>query len=275
MRNILVVTLTQGLCNRLRVLLCAIAYSEVTDRKLLLNWSKEEQFGAALSDLWEHPYQEIGIVRRKVFESLFGRYTKPDSIHLGINDPVLCLNTIYTFCRSQYPAPLASYLSRLKLIEPLEQQIESFTSQWFNKNAVVGVSMRYKNAHPKTLEASPPEWFIQRINELHEQFPGVLFSLSTDCEEASQLIRSSTQATICQLPRNYRSNQPDGIQEALCELYLLARTNYVLGSYWSSFSDMAGRIRGNSTYENSKSRPDEATIASALTAPILTPQLSL
>ena len=140
---------------------------------------------------------------------------------------------------------------------------------------MVGVSIRYRNAHPKTLEASPPEWFIQRINELHEQFPGVLFFLSTDCEEASQLIRSSTQAAICQLPRNYRSDQPDGIQEALCELYLLTKTNYVLGSYWSSFSDMAGRIRGNSTYENSKSRPNEATIVSALAAPMSIPPFAV
>lgn len=270
MRKILVATLTHGLCNRLRALLCAIAYSEITNRKLLLHWPKEEQFSVDLRDLWEHPYQEIGIAKRKLFENLFGRYTNPDSIHLGINDQIVCINTIYTFCRTQYPAPLVSYLSRLKLIEPLEQQIESFASQWFHGNVVVGVSIRYKNAHPKTLEASPLEWFIQRINQIHEQFPGVLFFLSADCKEVGQIIRSSTQAAICQLPRNYRSHQVDGIQEALCELYLLTRTNYILGSYLSSFSDMAGRLRGNLAYENSKSKLDEAMIASVLAAPMLT-----
>jgi len=220
------------------------------------------------------PYQQVGPLRTKLFENTFGRYTEK-TLRLEIDDPVVYLNTIYAFWFDSFPAPRASYFSRLRPIKPLEDKIESFAAQWFHEHVVVGVSIRYKGAHPKTLAASPPEWFIHRINEIHEQFPNVRFFLSTDCEEVSQQVRSSTQASICQFPRNYRNDRPDSIQEALCELYLLTRTNYILGSYWSSFSNMVSSLRGKlayeSSYENSKRRPDEALIARVLATPITTP----
>lgn len=269
MNKILVVRVKEGLCNRLRVLLSAIAYSEVTNRQLLINWPQDRVFGAALSDLWQHPYQEIGPRSRKILVGLAGGYHTHDSIHLGIKHPIVCVKTVHTFCEKEYPAPLVSYLSRLSLYEPLQERIESFASQWFDGHVVVGISIRYHNAHAKTLAASPPEWFIQRINEIHAEFPNVLFFLSADSDEVSQYIRSATQAAICQFPRNYHVNQTDGIHEAVCELYLLARTNYILASYWSSFANMACSMRGESAYENSQILLDQAAIARFIAAPIL------
>lgn len=269
MNKILVVSVKEGLCNRLRVLLSAIAYSEVTNRQLLIDWPQDRVFGAALSDLWQHPYQEIGSFSKRILLGLAGGYYTHDSIHLGIKHPIACVKTVHTFCEQEYPAPLVSYLSRLSLIEPLQEKIETFASQWFDGHVVVGVSIRYHNAHAKTLAASPPEWFIQRLNEIHAQFPNVRFFLSVDCNEISQYIRSATKAVICQLPRNYHVNQTDGIQEAVCELYLLARTNYILASYWSSFANMACSMRGESAYENSQSSPSEAVISRYLRSPTL------
>lgn len=267
MKKILAMRIGKGLCNRLRVLLCAIAYSELTNRRLLVYWPKEQWFGAALSDLWEHPYQEIGCFSNKILVSLAGGYRDDSSLHSQLDNPIICLNTIYPFCVDDYPAPFMSYLSRLKLIEPLQNRLDSFAAQEFTDNPVVGVNIRYKRAHPRTLKASPPEWFIGRINEIHSQFPNTRFLLSTDCKEVSQLVRSSTCASICELPRSYRSEISSGIQEALCELYLLARTNYILGSYYSSFSETAGLILGRSAYENSYTIPDADAIASALAFP--------
>lgn len=268
MSGILVVQVKSGLCNRLRALLCAIAYSEVTNRKLLISWPKSKLFGAAIDDIWQHPYQEIGDFRKKLLVGLAGGYHTSDSLHLQINHPIVCIKTNRPFCVSKYPAPLVSYLSRLSLIESLKQKVECFASQWFHNNIVVGVSIRYNKAHLKTLEASPPEWFIHRINEIHAQFPNVLFFLSTDCKEVSEQVRSSTQASICEFPRNYHINQTDSLQEAVCDLYLLARTNYILASYWSSFSTMACWMQGQLTCESSKNRPDEALMAEALTASV-------
>lgn len=267
MKKILALRIGKGLCNRLRVLLCAIAYSEFTDRRLLLYWPKEEWFGAALNDLWEHPYQEIGSLTNKVLVNLSGGYRHYSSLHSQLDNPIICLNTIYPFCVDDYPAPFMSYLSRLKLIKPLQDRIDSFAAQEFAGNPVVGVSIRYNRAHPRTLKASPPQWFIERINEIHAQFPNVRFFLSTDCKEVSQLVRDSTSASICQLPRDYHSDVMSGIQEALCELYLLARTNYILGSYYSSFSETAGSILGELAYENSQSSPNVEAISSALSVP--------
>ncbi len=267
MKKILAMRIGKGLCNRLRVLLCAIAYSELTNRRLLLYWPKEEWFGANLSDLWEHHYQEIGSISNKILVSLAGGYRHYSSLHSQLDNPIICLNTIYPFCVDNYPAPFMSYFSRLKLIEPLQHRIDSFAAQEFAGNPVIGVSIRYNRAHPRTLKASPPQWFIGRINELHAQFPNARFFLSTDCKEVSQLVRSATSASICELPRDYHSEAMSGIQEALCELYLLTRTNYILGSYYSSFSETAGSILGESAYENSQSIPDVDAIASALALP--------
>lgn len=271
MKKILAMRIGKGLCNRLRVLLCAIAYSELTNRRLLVYWPKEEWFGAALNDLWEHPYQEIGSLTNKVLVNLAGGYRHYSFLHSQLDNPIICLNTIYPFCVDDYPAPFMSYLSRLKLIKPLQDRIDSFAAQEFMGNPIVGVSIRYNRAHPRTVKASPPEWFIARMNQIHAQFPNVRFFLSTDCKEVSQLVRASTSASICQLPRNYHSEVMSGIQEALCELYLLAKTNYILGSYYSSFSETAGSMLGELAYENSQSTLDAEAISIALSLPKTVP----
>ena len=35
---------------------------------------------------------------------------------------------------------------------------------------------------------------------------------------------------------------PNGIRDAVVDLYCLSKTKYIYGSYWSSFSDIAARI---------------------------------
>jgi len=263
-RNILVVELHGGLCNRLRVLLCAIAYSEATNRELLIYWSKDNNFAIPLKALWRHEYQEIGKVSARLLGLLTGRQYENHQIDLQVDDSIMYVNTIHSFCVEEFQYPLASYLSRLSLVNPIKEMIEIYSPQFFEGNTIVGVSVRSTQASVKTLEFSPPEWFVTRINQIYEQFPYVRFFLSTDSREVSNKIRSGTRATIYELPKNYRYNQKDGVREAVCDLYLLAKSSYILGSYWSSFSEMAYWIRGESAFEHSQIKGNEDRVAGYL-----------
>jgi len=53
------------------------------------------------------------------------------------------------------------------------------------------------------------------------------------------------------MQKTFAYNQGDGVREAVCDLYLLSLCNYIVGSYWSSFSDMAFWMRGESAFETS------------------------
>lgn len=256
MRKLLAVRLSGGLCNRLRVLLSAIGYCETTNRNLVIYWERENYFAVPLGCLFSHPLWEIGPLTNLVllkFAHHTGKQYGHDQVHRGLRDWFMYVDTCHTFsCAHQFSAPLIAYLSRLTPVAPIRQSVIECYATYFAGKKVVGVSVRHKKAHHKTLEHSPPRWFVKRINEIHEMDKSVQFFLSADCKEVSEEIRSNTNATIIELPKTYTFNTLDGVRESICDLYLLARTNYIIGGYWSSFSDMCFWMRGERAFETSQ-----------------------
>jgi hypothetical protein len=252
-KKILVVRVSSGLCNRLQVLLCAIAYSETTNRKLLIHWQPTTHFNVSLRQLFDHPYPEIGKTVYSIFIKLAGKVYDHNEIKLNLNNKILIVSTVKTFCTDGFPQSLISYLARLKPIEAIRDKTDAFYNEKLAGKKIIGIQLRYNKAHSKTLENSPPRWFIHRINEIHRHFPHFEFFLSTDCREMSELLHSKIKAVIHEVPKTYQYNQPEGVTEAVCDLYLLARTKYILMSYWSTLSLMAGWMRGENAFEHALS----------------------
>jgi hypothetical protein len=247
-----------GLCNRLRVLLSGIGFSELTGRELVVCWpvhgpETDRSFQAALSDLWMHSYREVDMPQ------FFSMPAHPGAVEASLPpDPQSSARALYTqSCYSYFeilPLRPRDYLTRLRLAPLLEDRVKEFTERYLLASSRFGVHIRTNRAHEQTIRHSPVSWFERRMAELHEQYPEALFYLSCDSDEVSAALHHRFPGQIRELCTPPGYNTREGIQKGVMDLYLLAQTDYILGSYYSSFSDMAFWMQGEKGYEDSQKR---------------------
>ena len=87
------------------------------------------------------------------------------------------------------------------------------------------------------------------------EYPDVKFFLSTDSPEVSNEIHRRF-AGVAELRGKSAFNSASGVQDGVCDLYLLARTRYLIGSAGSSFALTAGWLAGHGGYETPTDPPD-------------------
>src|SRR5262249_42307842 len=111
------------------------------------------------------------------------------------------------------------------------------------------------NAHAVARETSPPEWFYRRMQEIRADYPDVVFFLSTDSPEVSDEVHRRF-ANVTELRGKSAFNSPQGVQDGVCDLYLLARTAYIVGSAGSSFSLTASWLAEHRGFETPLDPPE-------------------
>ncbi len=72
--------------------------------------------------------------------------------------------------------------------------------------------------------------------------PEINFYLATDDLKVETLLINKFPGKIITYKKDYSRATVKGIQDAMVDLYSLANTCKIYGSYFSSFSDMASRI---------------------------------
>ena len=78
-----------------------------------------------------------------------------------------------------------------------------------------------------------------------EAYPETTFFLATDDKKEEALLRQTFPGKILSnQDRTLDRNSEAGIHDALLDLYCLASTEKLIGSYWSSFTDIAADMRG-------------------------------
>lgn len=264
-KRVFVVSVYGGLCNRLRVLISAIAYCERFNCTLLVRWPVLDGFMATLPDLFDCPYRSIGPRTARYLRSVARTF---NGLHAGLNYAgkridmvdsnhkpkfVTYVETIEKFGEPYLDTSFPAHAHRLVPVPEISSTIRGFDDV-FQQSTVVGVSVRHTNAHSKTLEASPPEWFIERIKELQRSAPHMKVFLSCDSPAVSDQIRQSVTCQVLELDKPFAFNTKESIRAAVADLYLLGQAKYILGSYWSSFSDTAFEMRGNGAFETSRDR---------------------
>lgn len=70
------------------------------------------------------------------------------------------------------------------------------------------------------------------------------FYLATDSEDEKIHLKSIFGTRIITSPRTADRNSVSGMQDALAELYILSKTQKILGSMQSSYSETAAQISG-------------------------------
>ena len=78
-----------------------------------------------------------------------------------------------------------------------------------------------------------------------DQYPETCFFLATDDNKEEALLRKTFPGRIISNElRVQERNSVEGMQDALVDLWCLAASSKIIGSFWSSFTDTAADMRG-------------------------------
>jgi hypothetical protein len=258
-----------GFANRLRAMASAYAFAKQTNRILIVKWRKEPKHMEGISNIEQifqkndslyisfdslSPQQQISLERKW---KKFTISAKREDVYDGAkelsdsNDNIINIVSGATFKPfgledKTYIKNIQEFYRRLKLNENLENKVEAFKNSHFDAPAMVGVHYRSFTTGDAdfggTKDMTPI--FVRTIKDIIAKNPATKFFLATDSKEIKELLRSELGSdhivtfSLGEVNRNSLS----GLIDAVTEWYLLTKTDYIVGTYQSSFSDEAAHL---------------------------------
>lgn len=135
------------------------------------------------------------------------------------------------------PKPLR--LERFVPLDRLRASIDETTAAFTPHT--VGVHIR-RGDHPHAPRRSPTEDFIARMRGEIEFEPKTSFFLATDALDEEAVLKKEFGERIMARSHCLDRANPACVQDALIEMYALARTRKIFGSFYSSFSQTAAAL---------------------------------
>ena len=106
----------------------------------------------------------------------------------------------------------------------------------------VGIHIR-RTDNIWSVENSPLEVFETAMKKELDRNPNTDFYLCSDDDETKAFFKTGDWKGKVKMPSGVLSRgSEDGIIQAACEMHALSETRKILGSYWSSFGEVAARL---------------------------------
>ncbi len=248
-----------GLCNRLRVVLSALLFAEESNTPVTVDWAKNTECYAHFDELfeslnnekfkivamrwWNLPVERKNLhlpalIRLPLYRKQIKNYhpsRHPSLFELTARYHNLYLSTGYSLI--PYPQQIAQ---RLQPNQELQQRILEITKHFGEK--MVGVHIR-RTDNMVSIAESPIERFVEAMEYELKYAPTVNFYVATDdISIRNLLIQRFPNRIHYQHLKECSRTTVDGIKDAIVDLYCLSKTQKIIGSYWSSFSDTAAEI---------------------------------
>ena len=106
---------------------------------------------------------------------------------------------------------------------------------------IIGVHIR-RTDNVVAIKESSLDLFISKIRLDLARDPDMYFFLATDDPNVENELISLFKTRIICTNKKFTRSSRDGIIGAMVDLYCLAATTKIYGSYWSSFSSVAASI---------------------------------
>lgn len=243
-----------GLCNRMRVINSGWKLARERQEKLFVIWNCSPELNCPFESLFQ-PVKEFKITNihsvadpRKLFHQKTARnYLTNDEILAHRNEDG-CLDPDYvkslrgnTYIFTwEWFYPSEDYHLFIPT-RALQERIDQMTSRF--GPSCVGVHIRRTDNQP-AIGKSSTDAFLSSMRRELLQDPDTMFYLATDDKEEEEVLRR-------EFPDRILSNQDrclsrdsvEGMHDALLDLYCLAGTRKIIGSYFSSFTDIAADMR--------------------------------
>ena len=139
-----------------------------------------------------------------------------------------------------YPWPEIRLQTLFRPLPALQQRIDDRCAAF--SSHTLGVHIR-RTDNQQSISESPIELFYQVIDRELELYPDTHVYVATDDEPTKAAMRQRYgEARILTASTAARRDSTSGIQDAVVEMYTLARTCHIYGSSGSSFSEIAARL---------------------------------
>lgn len=272
--KLLIMHVMHGLGNRLRALASALALAKLHNMKIVLVWPWDEHMKAEFTSLFVQPRDVHHVVQSLQVdydESMFQSYVKVyDYMDEKVKNSYISFEgSRFFYVRSAYilnaqglqddlindalrglvpSVKVQGIMSAIKLPKQCNLMLgvhiraASISEETYNlpKDAYSKEGRKYiEEFRSATRDAVP--LFVLQAKAILEKNPRMVMYLSTDIDIDPLLLAGVPHA---QLKIPCKSRELRCIQIALADLLLLGESEVLLGSYWSSFSEVAGRIAG-------------------------------
>ncbi len=253
-----------GLCNRMREMASALALAKASDQRLTVYWFKNKYLNCAFGKLFE-PIEGVEVldVHASRFRALFSADTLRHRLRTAHGPMDLLLNNekveeywaagvdLVSLVAKAKRCVIVSYYSLLEtkpylpLFRPRQDilaEVEQTTLE-LEPGRLVGVHIRGTD-NTESAEHSPLESFLARMQSETERDPKVRFFLATDDPATERVVQTRFPGRVVVRHKVFARDKAKGVRDALVDLLILSKCRLILGSYWSSFTDMAADLGG-------------------------------
>jgi hypothetical protein len=257
-----------GLANRMRVIETAMAFAANHSAEVIILWEKSNILNAYYEQCFESlPNVKIINIdcsgnnfffrlKRKIINRLFlwignfifdirlydstiknylndDRTPKPEEIfftRVAETNNKVYFETCYEFVSVSQSSPVI-------IKQSIRERAINFLKPY---GRFIGVHIRRTDSL-EAIENSPIELFIERMDALIRQSSSVKFYISTDSEEVLNNLKNIYNEKVFTATYERTRHTAEGIISALVDLYCLSKSEMILGSFYSSFSQMAAK----------------------------------
>ena len=263
-----------GLANRMRAVASAVTLAEKTGSELDIVWFRDWALNASFCQLFKPVDEAVACLRmarlRDASRLDYALLDRPRSRNFHF--PLLYQKLIFKSClyeRSITPlcnqhfdfeqwaeggrrVYMASYtafqsyeeawISRLFVpVEEIMADVEGRCRRF--SETMIGMHIR-RTDNAASIRQSPVELFYRKLDEELEDDERAGIYLATDSEEVKRAMKERYGDRVWSSGKQADRGSLEGIREGIADMYTLARTRKIYGSFQSSFSDMAAQIGG-------------------------------
>lgn len=237
-----------GLCNRIRTVNSAYFLAKKLKKSLKIIWVTDRFLGCSYYKLFKKINQIEVIERNKTIgiEYLIRKLkcnkiinnremegfikSKFDLIKLSKYQDIY-ISTVHKFYNY-------TDFELFKPIGEIQNIIDGYVVQFDN---TIGIHIR-RTDNIQSIQNSSIDAFIKLINNEIEVNNKINFFLATDSPIIEENLKSIFGSRILTYKKNLNRRAEKGIQDALVDVMCLSNTQKIIGSYWSSFTDIASEI---------------------------------
>jgi len=252
-----------GLCNRIYAVTSAVGFAKKHNLRLTVIWFKDRGMGAGFHDLFTLSSTVENVEIREASFMDFFKYAKPvksnfflsklyqklkfDTVYFWYKEQVSVekwyysnekANKFYLFhCQKFYNN--CNYIDVLSPINSIQKKID--TQLNLLSPQTIGVHIR-RTDFTASIIHSPLPAFIERMQKEIAANPETNFYVASDSTEEKEQLINIFGRRIITVENNLERSTKTGVVDALIELFTLASTKKIVGSYQSSYSLLASEI---------------------------------
>ena len=247
-----------GLCNRMRAMASGVYMAGRLDCPIDVYWEKNGECFAGFSELFQPVCVDGVLIRPFTAGHFYLAMDRKRNLHIPgmirnvlFDRQIVDKNRFFSdsaieqldgklYIISEYPMSQKYSLTGLFVPAPdIMAQVNSLKEQF--SEDIIGIHIRRKdNKH--SIEKNSIEDYFHFMDQKLSKSPDSMFYLATDSMEVKKEMISRYKDTIIYHDATLERNSVQGMKDAVVDLWCLSQTKEIIGSYYSSYSDIAAEL---------------------------------